>query len=143
MEKVDLIQKYNESNAFGALIGMAFKIIEPGKIEYRLKVKKKHLATPRAAHGGLLGALVDGALGTAALSLVYKDLKAVSTIEYKLNFLAPALMDDELLAIGKVISHGKRILVVTCEVFCVNREKKLIATALGTFNAYPAEKAGM
>jgi len=141
--KEDLIQKYNNSNAFGDLMGMNFDIIAPGHIEYHLKVEAKHLATPMAAHGGMMGALVDGALGTAALSLVYKENKAVSTIEYKLNFLAPSFLNDQLLAVGKVISQGKRIIVSSCEVYCTNRENKLIATALGTFNAYDAVKAGL
>src|SRR3954463_14688628 len=111
-QKEDLIQKYIRSNAFGKLIGMDFTIIEPGHVEYKVKVEAQHLATPHAAHGGMIGALVDGALGTAGLSLVYKENKAVSTIEYKLNFLSPALLNDELLAIGKVESQGKRILVI-------------------------------
>jgi uncharacterized protein (TIGR00369 family) len=142
-EKEDLIQKYIKSNAFGRLVGMDFKIMSPGNIEYRLKVEKQHLATPHAAHGGMIGALVDGALGTAGLSLVYKEYKAVSTIEYKLNFLSPSYLGDELLAIGKVESQGKRILVISCDVFCINRENILIAKALGTFNAYDAVKAGL
>ena len=139
----NLIEKYIESNAFGRLIGMDWKIIEPGQIEYRLTVGPQHLATPHAAHGGLIGALVDGALGTAGLSLVHNEYKAVSTIEYKLNFISPALLHDELIAYGKVISQGKRILVIACDVFARNRENKLIAKAMGTFNAYDARKAGL
>lgn len=140
---MNLIEKYIESNAFGRLMGMEFKIIEPGKVEYHLTVTKNHLATPHAAHGGMLGALVDGALGTAGLSAVYQDGKVVSTIEYKLNFLAPCYAGDQLIAYGKVESMGKRILVISCDVVCVNRDNKMIAKALGTFNAYDAEKAGI
>jgi NAD(P)-dependent dehydrogenase (short-subunit alcohol dehydrogenase family) len=82
-------------------------------------------------------------LGTAALSAVASNQQVVSTIEYKLNFLSPAFEGDELVAIGKVESQGKRILVVTCVVLCQNRDNKLIAKAMGTFNAYDAAKAGM
>lgn len=140
---MDLIEKYNQYNAFGRLLDMSFKVIEPGKIEYKLSVKKEHLATPIAAHGGLIGAFVDAALGTAALSAVYKENKVVSTIEYKLNFISPALEGDELLAFGKVESQGNRIIVTSCEVLCINRQNKLIAKAMGTFNAYDAKKAGL
>ncbi len=140
---MDILAKYNESNAFGRFLGMHFTVVSPGKTSYHLKIKPEHLATPIAAHGGLIAAFVDASLGTAALSAVAQDHKVVSTIEYKLNFLKPVLEGDELEAIGTVISQGKRILVVQCEVFCLNRENILVAMGLGTFNAYEAAKAGI
>jgi uncharacterized protein (TIGR00369 family) len=142
MPENSLIERYIQSNAFGRLLGMDFKILAPGKLEYRLLVNKDHLATPQSAHGGVISSLVDGALGTAGLSAVYQENKVVSTIEYKINFLAPVLVGDELLASANVESQGKRILVVGCEVRVKNRNGILVAKALGTFNAYPAEKAG-
>lgn len=100
------------------------------------------MATPRAAHGGVISALVDASLGTAALSAVAHEHLVVSTVEFKLNFLQPAFENDEIEAVGKVIQKGKRILVAQSEVRCKNRENALIATAIGTFNAYDATKAG-
>jgi uncharacterized protein (TIGR00369 family) len=141
-EKDTLIQKYISTNFFGKLIGMDFKIIEAGKVDYFLTINKDHLATPHAAHGGVIAALVDAALGVAALSAVSSENKVVSTIEYKLNFIAPTLLGDELLAKGKVEQKGKRIVIVSCDVFASNRNNTLIAKALGTFNAYDAAKAG-
>jgi uncharacterized protein (TIGR00369 family) len=142
MEENNLINKYIETNSFGKLIGMDFKIIEDGIVECCLTIRKDHLATPIAAHGGVVSTLVDSALGLAGLSLVYKENKAVSTVEYKLNFLAPALLGDKLMARGKVEHKGKRIIITSCDVFCQNRENKLLAKALGTFNAYDASRAG-
>ena len=138
-----IIDAYNTYNEFGKFLGMHFTVLKTGQTLYKLEIKKHHLATPKAAHGGVIGALVDASLGTAALSAVAHDHKVVSTIEYKLNFLKPVLEGDELEAIGTVVSQGKRILVVQCEVFCVNRDNEMVATALGTFNAYDAEKAGL
>jgi uncharacterized protein (TIGR00369 family) len=137
-----LIQKYISSNLFGKLIGMHFTIVAPGEVEYHLKITSHLLATPMAAHGGAISALVDGALGVAGLSAVCSENKVVSTVEYKLNFLSPALSGDDLVAKAKVDQQGKRILIVSCDVFCTNRNNKLIAKALGTFNAYDAVKAG-
>lgn len=111
-----LIKAYNDSNAFGKLLGMSFEILSPGAIIYSLTVQSEHLATPLAAHGGFTGALVDATLGVTALSAVCEKNQVVSTIEYKVNFLAPALLHDELEAHGKIIQQGRRILVVNCEV---------------------------
>ena len=137
-----LIEKYIENNLFGKLIGMDFNIVSDGVVDYFLTITKNHLATPNAAHGGVISSLIDGALGVAGLSSVYKENKVVSTIEYKLNYLAPALLNDQLVAKAKVEQKGNRLLIISCDVYCVNRENKLIAKSLGTFNAYDAKKAG-
>lgn len=137
-----LIEKYIAQNYFGKLIGMCFKIAEPGKVNYFLKVKQEHLATPNAAHGGLVSSLADAALGVAGLSAVHHENKVVSTIEYKINFLSPALLNDDLVAEAKVIQKGKRILIIECDIKVSNRNNQLIAKAIGTFNAYDATKAG-
>ncbi len=149
---------------------MHFNIISEGEVEYFLKITQDHLATPHAAHGGVISALADAALGVCALSAVHKENKVVSTVEYKINFLSPALLNDELYAHAKVLQKGKRILIVECSIFShlphAVREyprnegegvktqqvdsaqaedgggKKLIAKATGTFNAYDAVKAG-
>jgi len=136
-----LIAAYTASNAFGKLLGMSFDILSPGQIIYHLKVTPDHLATPQAAHGGCIGALVDATLGVTALSAVCHKNQVVSTVEYKVNFLAPAHLNDELEAKGMIVKQGQRLLVVQCDILAKNRNV-LIACAMGTFNAYEASKAG-
>jgi acyl-coenzyme A thioesterase PaaI-like protein len=85
---------------------------------------------------------MDGLLGVTALSVVEKENKIVSTIEFKINFLSPAFIHDDLQGIGKVEQKGNRLIVVSGDIFCVNRGNVLIAKSIGTFNAYAAEKAG-
>jgi hypothetical protein len=41
-----------------------------------------------------------------------------------------------------VEQKGNRLIVVSGDIFCVNRGNILIAKSIGTFNAYAAEKAG-
>lgn len=137
-----LIDKYNQQNHFGKLIGMEFVVVQEGMVEYYLTIKKEHLATPHAAHGGIMATLVDAALGTAGLSLVAPENKVVSTIEFKINYLSPALLQDNLVATAKVEQKGKRILVISCDVICSNRGNVILAKAMGTFNCYDAAKAG-
>jgi len=137
-----LIEQYNMHNEFGKTIGMNFEIIEPGLVHYYLTIKQKHLATPLSAHGGVISALMDGLLGVTALSVVEKENKIISTIEFKINFLSPAFLHDNLIGIGKMEKKGNHLIIVSGDIFCVNRENSLITKAMGTFNAYPAEKAG-
>ena len=137
----DILKRYNQTNHFGRLLGMQYEIQHSGEIYYRLEVKKEHLATKTAAHGGLLAAFMDAVVGVAALSKMTDQGKVVSTVEMKLNFIHPALLGDQLLGKGKVIKSGKRILVVDGKIY--NQDDKLIAVCLATLNAYPFEKSDM
>lgn len=137
-----LIEKYIANNHFGKFLGMDFRVLSPGKIEYSLEIKQEHLATPNAAHGGVISALIDAMLGVAGLSAVASDGKVVSTVEYKISYYSPALLGDVLIGVAEVEKKGNRILFIAGEIVAVNRNNETIAKANGTFNAYPAEKAG-
>ena len=137
-----LIEQYITNNHFGKTLGMDFKIIEPGLVHYYITIKQEHLATPLAAHGGVISALMDGLLGVTALSISSKDHHIVSTIEFKINFLSAAFEGDTLQGIGKVENQGKRLIVTSGDIICPARNNTVIAKAMGTFNTYPAEKAG-
>lgn len=136
-----LILQYISSNRFGEFLGMDFSILAPGEIIYQLPVKNHHLATPQAVHGGVIAALMDALLGVCALSAVCDQNRVVATVEFKLNFIAPAFNGDLLEGIAKTEHKGGRIIVVSGDIVAKNRNQ-LIAKGIGTFNAYPAEKAG-
>lgn len=138
MEKNKIIQLYEKANHFGNQLGMELNVHAPGHVSYTMQIQKEHLATPIAAHGGAVASLVDGTLGVAGLSLVSEEGKVVSTIEFKVSYFKPVLEGDTLVASGKVIQGGKRILFIECEV--VNQNNVIIAKGNGTFNAYPANK---
>ena len=139
---MNIIEQYINNNNFGRLIGMDFKIIEPGMVHYFLTINESHLSTPRATHGGVIASMMDGLLGVAALSKTVLENKIVSTVEFKINYLSPSLLGDQLFGIGKVDHAGKRIIFSSGDIVCTNRNNIVIAKAMGTFNAYPAEKAG-
>ena len=119
---------------------MEFQVGEPGEIVYHMNVQEKHLATPRAAHGGAVSAFMDGTMGVCALSEVVLDNQVVSTIEMKISFVSPALLGKKLIGTAKTIKKGKRIVFVEGQIH--NEDGDLVAIGSGTFNVYPAEKAG-
>lgn len=136
----EIIQAYIQFNAFGELLGMDFHIEEKGKVTYEINIYKQHLATHKAAHGGVVAALLDACLGVAALSWVCEEKRVVSTVNLNLTFMAPVLEHDILIAKAKVIRGGQRIIFAEGEVW--NQSNILVAKANGVFNAYPMEKAG-
>lgn len=136
----DLILKYIGLNNFGKLLGMDFTIIQTGQVEYRMKIKEEHLATPNAAHGGAIAALLDATVGVGALSAVCTDGKVVSTVEMKTTFFAPVYLNDQLIARSDLLKKGNRILFMEATVH--NQNGELVAKASSTLNSYPKEKAG-
>jgi uncharacterized protein (TIGR00369 family) len=133
-----LIRQYIAWNAFGRMLGMAFEIPEPGSVVYTMTITPEMLATPVAAHGGSVAALMDATLGVACLSQVCEEGRIVSTVSLTIQYQSPALLGDVLTAKGRVTKAGKRLLFV--EGTIVNQKGETIASALATMNAYPAEK---
>jgi uncharacterized protein (TIGR00369 family) len=133
-----VLKTYNQWNKFGDLMQMHFSVIDKGEIAYYMTVKEEHLATPIAAHGGSLAALMDATLGVCALSQVCEEMKVVSTVNMNMNFLLPANLGDQLIGRAKVVKAGKRIVFVEAQIF--NQKEQLIATGSATMNAYPVHK---
>ena len=133
-----VLRTYNQWNKFGDLMQMHFSVIDKGEIAYYMTVTEEHLATPIAAHGGSLAALMDATLGVCALSEVCEEMKVVSTVNMNMSFLHPANLGDQLIGRGKVVKSGKRIIFVEAQIF--NQKEQLIATGSATMNTYPVHK---
>lgn len=135
-----IVRGYNENNHFGPLLEMVFDLSSAGEVEYTMVVLEKHLATPFAAHGGAVCAMMDATMGVCALSEVIKDDKVVSTIEMKISFVSPARLGDVLKGTASTIKKGSRLIFIEGQIH--NQDGRLIATSSGTFNAYPSSKIG-
>jgi uncharacterized protein (TIGR00369 family) len=131
-----LIQKYIEFNAYGQLLGMSFNITQAGIVDYSLTVQAEHLATPKAAHGGLIAGFLDAVVGVGALSAVCEEGMIVSTVEMKVSYFEPVLLGEQIVGQSKLMKRGKRFLFMEGEVHNLNGV--LVAKASATLNAYPA-----
>ena len=74
----------------------------------------------RYFHGAVAGAIGDSAGGYAALTLAPEG-REVLTVEYKINFLAPA-WGQKMVARGEVLTAGRRLFVSKAEVIAVSGE---------------------
>jgi uncharacterized protein (TIGR00369 family) len=137
-----ILRLYNSINNYGTINNLDLEIIADGHIRYTMPVKQEHLATPIAIHGGVMAAFMDALLGVAALSASCHEGKLVSTIEFKINYFAPARPGDVLVGEGKVIQKGNRIIVAEADVKVQGADHQ-VAKGLGTFSAYPIEKSGI
>ncbi len=80
-----------------------------------------------AIQGGIVSARADLAMATALRSVLPLS-RAITTVEMKINFVAPARSPLE--ATADLVHLGKRTAVLESR---VSREGDLVAVALGTF----------
>ncbi|WP_417606619.1 PaaI family thioesterase [Primorskyibacter flagellatus] len=119
-----------------ATFGASLASVTQGAVTIRAPILPLALQQAGFGHGGLVFSLGDSAAGYSALSMLPPDQEVV-TAEMKINFLGPA-KGDELIARGKVIRNGRRLVVVTAEVSARTGEiETLIAIAQGTMVPAP------
>lgn len=79
-------------------------------------------------HAGLTFTIADTAAGCAAQSVMPPGAEVLS-VELKINLLAPA-RGDRLIAIGRVVKPGRRLVIVQAEVWAETRDEPLRQIAL-------------
>ena len=103
-------------------LGVRLLHVEPGRVTLALPYSDRVTQQQGGFHGGAMGALADIAGGYAALTVAPEGME-VTTVEYKINFLA-AFQGGELQATGHVVKGGKRIIVTAAEVVHVAADGK-------------------
>jgi uncharacterized protein (TIGR00369 family) len=102
------------------LLGAQIVEVGHGTCEIELPFRDEITQQQRYFHGAVAGAIGDSAGGYAALTLAPPD-REVLTVEYKVNFLAPA-QGEKLVARGKVLTAGRRLFVCRTEVIAMSAE---------------------
>jgi uncharacterized protein (TIGR00369 family) len=119
-------------------LGVRLLRVEPGLCELALPYSDRVTQQQGGFHGGAMGALADIAGGYAALTVAPEGME-VTTVEYKINFLA-AFQGGELRATGRVQKAGKRIVVTSAEVLHVDATGKTTVCALMQQTLVPVPK---
>ncbi|MBB5687499.1 PaaI family thioesterase [Sphingobium boeckii] len=114
----------------GFLRGMGARIVdlETGRCAIELPFGDAVSQQHGFFHGGAIGALADTAGGYAAMTMVRDDQEVV-TLEYKINFLRPAV-GDHLIAQGDVLRAGRSVIVVRVDVYAVDGGRQVLCAAL-------------
>ncbi len=114
-----------------ATLGATLDTVEPGHVIISAPILAEAQQQHGFAHAGLTFALGDSAAGYTALSVMPADAE-VLTAEMKINLLAPG-KGDRLVAIGRVIKPGRRLIVAASDVYAEEAgERTLIASLIGT-----------
>jgi acyl-CoA thioesterase len=110
------------------VLGLRGLDVGDGRCVWATKIEDVHRNPYGVVHGGILFTLVDYAMGGALVS-VLQDGQRCTTLEIKINYVAPATEGD-LRAEAWVVSKGGRIAVMEAK---VTARETLLAVATGTF----------
>jgi uncharacterized protein (TIGR00369 family) len=116
------------------LIGASITNMEDGAVTIELPCRQDLTQQHGFIHAGIVTMIVDTACGYAALSLMPVSA-AVLTVEYKVNFISPAI-GEKLVARGRVLKPGKTLMACYGEVHAkFGGEEKIVASMLATMIA--------
>lgn len=101
--------------------------VGPGSSRIQVKVDEQHINHWQTLHGGIIGIMVDAAMGAVVRSLGIKGV----TIDLITHFLLPAHVGDDIVAEGRVVSAGRKVIIVDASV--IKNGEEQIATARATF----------
>ena len=108
-------------------LGARLGHVGPGRVHIVLPNRREVNQQHGYIHAGATCAIADSAGGYAAFTL-FPENTAVLTVEYKINFLAPAV-GDHIEAVGTVLKSGRTLTVCQVEVFAFQGPKRSLVAA--------------
>jgi uncharacterized protein (TIGR00369 family) len=120
-----------------ATIGASVRTVRTGEVEIVLPFAASLTQQHGFVHAGIVATILDTACGYAALTLMPAET-AVLTTEFKINLLLPAA-GDRLVAAGRVVRPGRRLMVCLGEAFAeegaVRRQIALMTASMMVMDA--------
>jgi acyl-CoA thioesterase len=100
-------REWAESAPFYATLGIVVEEVSPGRARLRLRVDGRHLNADGIVHGGVLPALADAAMGSAARTL-HGSAAQMLTVESNMRYLR-AVEGGAVVAEARVVKSGRRV----------------------------------
>lgn len=98
-------------------LGAKLDAVEPGYVRIVMPFSDNLTQQHSYFHAGAMTSIVDSACGYASLTLMPANAE-VLTIEFKVNFIAPA-SGEYVIAHGRVLKPGRTVTVCQGEVFAI------------------------
>lgn len=127
-----------KQQGFMGLLGAELRSIEPGRVVLGVAYRDDLNQQNGFLHGGVVGTLCDNAAAAAAGTLVASG-SGILTIEYKVNFLGPAV-GERVEAVGEVVRLGRSVTVSRADAFAIDGDtRRQVASALVTLMVTSAD----
>jgi uncharacterized protein (TIGR00369 family) len=123
-----------EKQGIMATIGARLVKVVPGEVDIEFPYALSLSQHNGYIHAGVLTTVVDSACGYAAYTLMPAEFDVLS-IEYKVNFMSPAV-GESFRGVGRVVKAGRTITVCAGDMIAIaDGKEKVVATMLATMIA--------
>jgi acyl-CoA thioesterase len=112
---------------------------EPGVAEALIEVESRHLNPNGVAHGAVIYAMIDTAMGKAITS-VLEDGFFCASIESSIRYLFAVKPGTKLIAQASVLKFGKRVIQLEGHIKEVGGTNRVVAVASGSFAVFKPTK---
>jgi uncharacterized protein (TIGR00369 family) len=130
-------QPHDEEPPFHELIGARCTLREEGRARYELTVGPQHLNRRGVAHGGVVSALLDTALGTAVVAAIARE-EWCGTMQLSIQFREP-VFPGMVTAEGRMARRGRTAAFAEGEIR--DARGRVLATAEGVWTIWPTRPA--
>lgn len=96
----------------------------PGELIFSYIVRKEMTNPMGTIHGGVIAGIIDDLIGATVYSLGLKD--NYTTVNNSIDYFAPALEGDQIIAKTAIVKRGRTIINLQCEVI-LPAKNRLIA----------------
>ena len=108
------ITESGSPSAYSRWLNGTIEAVERGKITLKLHVRPEMTNPMGTLHGGVSAGIADDIMGIAVASLDYPYF--FTTINLQVDYLAPAVTHDYVIAKGWIEKEGKKIIYALCEI---------------------------
>jgi len=107
---------FKNPGPFLSELGVKITSIEKGRARISMKVKKNHMNPNGVLHGGIPFILGDTVMGISLWKMLKED-ELPTAVSVSIDFLRPVKGKKVLVAEGRVVEKGDRIVFSTAQVF--------------------------
>jgi uncharacterized protein (TIGR00369 family) len=131
------LRKAVENAPYYRLLQIRLEEIDLGFARFRMPFRPELAQAYGVAHGGAIASLADTAVAFALMTLIQPG-ERVTTVEMKINFLAP-VASGELIGESRIVQKSRRLALADMEV--KDEKGKWIAKGLATYRVLsPGQK---
>lgn len=125
--------------AFHHYLGMRTLKCEDSESVVEMVLDEHHTNKKGVAHGGVMTAILDAALGQGVIAAIKKE-EWCATLSLNVVFVRAPRVGETITATGRCTGKGKRVAFASGE--AVDSQGRTLATAEGVWYLWPSKPAG-
>ena len=116
--------RIHEKSTFSKYFNIKYLEAKEGHFKAEVLITEKFHNSMGTCHGGATAAIID-TIGGAVTYTVISEEEFFSTMNFRVDFLAPINSGEKIIAVAKVLRKGAR--VVLAQVNILNENEELVA----------------